>query len=376
MWAILGLGGVLVVATGLLPEAEAREIALERGAPLVAFLVAVTILAELADKAGVFDVAAALCARAARGSTFRLFVLIAILATVTTAVLSLDTTAVLLTPVVLALADRIGMRPLPFAMLVVWLANTASLFLPISNLTNLLALQRLDLSTIEFVTRLALPGCAAVAATVVYLGVLFRQDLGGRYEVPDVVVHPDRVTFVAALVACLALGPAVAFGVRPWLGATVAAAVVGVAFLLRRRDDLTWSLLPWRLVAFTLGLFLVVLAIAEHGLTSILTRLIGDSPVDAALVAAVASNLFNNLPAYLALEPGLLGGDIDQHLAVLLGTNLGPLVLIWGSLATLLWRERCKARGVHIGAVRFAAIGVGGVPIVLGAAVLTMHVVG
>lgn len=172
MWAILGLGGLLVVATGLLPEADARDIALERGAPLVAFLVAVTILAELADKAGVFDVAAALCARAARGSTATLFLLIAVLATVTTAVLSLDTTAVLLTPVVLALAERIGMRPLPFALLVVWLANTASLFLPISNLTNLLALQRLELSTAEFVARMAVPAGVAVAVTVGYLGVV------------------------------------------------------------------------------------------------------------------------------------------------------------------------------------------------------------
>ena len=376
MWAILGLGGLLVVATGLLPEADARDIALERGAPLVAFLVAVTILAELADKAGVFDVAAALCARAARGSTATLFLLIAVLATVTTAVLSLDTTAVLLTPVVLALAERIGMRPLPFALLVVWLANTASLFLPISNLTNLLALQRLELSTAEFVARMAVPAGVAVAVTVGYLGVVFRRDLVRRYVVPDVVVPPDRVVFVVALLACLALAPAVAFGVPPWIGATFAAtAVVGV-FVVRRRADLTWSLLPWRLVAFTLGLFLVVLAIAEHGLTSLLTRLIGESPSEAALTAAVASNLFNNLPAYLALEPGLTGGDVDRHFGVLLGTNIGPLILIWGSLATLLWRERCKARGAHIGAARFAAIGLGGVPLVLGAAVLSMHLVG
>ena len=45
----------------------------------------------------------------------------------------------LLTPVMLALADRIDVAPLPVAMTTVWLANTASLLLPVSNLTNLLA---------------------------------------------------------------------------------------------------------------------------------------------------------------------------------------------------------------------------------------------
>jgi hypothetical protein len=75
-----------------------------------------------ADRAGVFDAAAALCARAARGSTCGLFVLIAALGTLTTVTMSLDTTAVLLTPVVLTLAVRLGLRPLPFAMLAVWLA--------------------------------------------------------------------------------------------------------------------------------------------------------------------------------------------------------------------------------------------------------------
>jgi Na+/H+ antiporter NhaD/arsenite permease-like protein len=46
----------------------------------------------------------------ARGSTWRLWILVVLVATVSAAVLSLDTTAVLLTPVVLALASRKSLR--------------------------------------------------------------------------------------------------------------------------------------------------------------------------------------------------------------------------------------------------------------------------
>jgi len=136
MWAVLGVAGVLVVATGWLPASTAREVALTRGGPVLGFLVAITVLAELADRAGVFDAAAGACARAARGSTLRLFVLIAALGTLTTIGMSLDTTAVLLTPVVLTATTRLGLAPLPFALLAVWLANTASLLLPVSNLVG------------------------------------------------------------------------------------------------------------------------------------------------------------------------------------------------------------------------------------------------
>ncbi len=45
----------------------------------------------------------------------------------------------IVTPVVVVLAQSIGVTPLPFALATVWLANTASLALPVSNLTNLLA---------------------------------------------------------------------------------------------------------------------------------------------------------------------------------------------------------------------------------------------
>lgn len=128
----------------------------ERLSPVLAFLVALTVLAELADEAEVFDVVAARAARLGGGSARRLFAWVALLATAMTVALSLDTTAVLLTPVVLAMTARLGLPSLPFALLVVWLANTASLLLPVSNLTNLLAQDRVGLSATAYAER---PGC-------------------------------------------------------------------------------------------------------------------------------------------------------------------------------------------------------------------------
>ncbi len=365
MWAVLGVAGVLVVATGWLPASAAREVALTRGGPVLGFLVAITVLAELADRAGVFDAAAGACARAARGSTLRLFVLIAALGTLTTIGMSLDTTAVLLTPVVLTATTRLGLAPLPFALLAVWLANTASLLLPVSNLTNLLALQREHLSTVHFAARMALPELVAVTLTVLYLGILFRRDLTGRYQPPPRKSAPDRWTFGVCALACVALAPGVLFGLAPWVAATPCAAAAVVVFAWRSRGELAWALVPWRLLVLTEGLLLVVTALAEHGLSHLLHVLSGDSVLRTTGVAGLSANLVNNLPAYLAVESAVPTGHTTQLLGALLGTNGGPLVLLWGSLATLLWRERCTARGLRIRPGMFAAVGLGGVPIIL-----------
>ncbi len=159
--------------------------------------------------------------------------------------------------------------------------------------------------------------------------------------------------------ACVALAPGVLFGVPPWAAAApCAAAAVGV-FAWRARGELGWGLLPWRLLVLTEGLFLVVTALAEHGLSALLAAVSGDSVLRTTAVAGVSSNLVNNLSAYLAVESAVPTGHTTQLLGALLGSNGGPLVLVWGSLATLLWRERCTARGLRIRPGMFAAVGLG-----------------
>ncbi|MGB8652764.1 MAG: SLC13 family permease, partial [Mycobacteriales bacterium] len=225
MWLVAALLGTSTLLTGLLSPATAADV-LTRVAPVLVFLVAVTVLAELADAAEVFDVVAHRAARVARGRTVVLFALVVAIATVTTVVLSLDTTAVLLTPVVLATAQRLDLNPFPFAMTTVWLANTASLLLPVSNLTNLLALDRLHLDVAGYTRRTALAALVAVVVTTVVLGLWHRRHLFGRYGVPDRHRPADPVLCAGVGAACLLLVPALLAGLDV---AAAASACAGLA---------------------------------------------------------------------------------------------------------------------------------------------------
>jgi arsenical pump membrane protein len=343
---------------------------LSRVAPILVFLASITVVAELADEAGVFEAAAAVAARRGHGSVRRLWLLVVAIAAATTVLLSLDTTAVLLTPVVLALASRLSVRPWPLALAIVWLANTASLLLPVSNLTNLLLVDRLGWSAGRYAARMWLPALVAVAVSVLLLALLLRASLTGGYRDAGGSPPSDRVLFGVAVGLCLAVGPLFVMGVPPWLVGTSAAGVLAGVFAVRRRSSLRWGLLPWRLVVVTLALFTVVGLLQQHGLTGWLDRVAGTGTDLGGLLrlsctAAVGSNLVNNLPAYLALEP-VAATSPERLLAMLVGTNLGPLVTLWGSLATLLWRERCRARGVTIRASGFALAGILGVPLLIG----------
>lgn len=159
------------------------ESLLLRVGPILAFLVCVTIVAELADGLGVFSTLAQGAARLAQGSVLGLWLLIVGVAVTATAVLSLDTTAVLVTPVVLALARQLDLDVALFAYTAVWLANTASLFLPVSNLTNLLALSALPRHNVRDFAVLTWPAAVtSVLITVLALAVIFRRSLRGRYQ--------------------------------------------------------------------------------------------------------------------------------------------------------------------------------------------------
>lgn len=327
--------------------------------PVLAFLLAISVVAEVCHVVGLFEVAAFWAARAGGGRTVRLWLLVVLLCVICTAVLSLDTTAVLLSPVAIVLARRCRLSPLPFALTAVWLANTASLVLPVSNLTNLLSLQTFsDLGGQSAYLGVAwLPALVAVLATVLMIAVLHPDVLRGRYDIPTAPDPRDIALLVVSAGTCVVLAPLFAAGITPAIPATIAAIVLLGALAVRNRPALRELHVPWALALGVLALFVIVDVARQHGLDDVLGHLVGTGAgtwdhLRLAGIGALAANAVNNLPAYLALRS--TATDTPQRaLALLVGVNAGSIVLPWGSLATLLWRDRCKRAGLQISTVRY-----------------------
>src|SRR3984885_1550142 len=175
-WVVAAGGAVVLMLVGILSFAGARAALRELG-PTVGFLAALLVLADGCRRAGLFDALGAWMAIGSRGLPSRLLAMVFLVAAVTTAVLSLDATIVLLTPVVFATAARLRTNARPHVYACTHLANSASLLLPVSNLTNLLAFRASGLSFARFGGLMALPWLVALAIEWVVLRRSFAGDL-------------------------------------------------------------------------------------------------------------------------------------------------------------------------------------------------------
>src|SRR3954462_4313973 len=183
--AVAAAGAVARVASGVLSPDDARDAAGDLG-PTLAFLAALLVLADGCRVAGLFEGLGGAVASGARGRPRRLLAMVFAAAAGTTAVLSLDATVLLLTAVVFATAARLRISARPHVYACSHLANSASLLLPVSNLTNLLAFERSGLSFTRFAALMALPwlaaragqgGLVALAVEWVVLARAFRSEL-------------------------------------------------------------------------------------------------------------------------------------------------------------------------------------------------------
>jgi arsenical pump membrane protein len=390
----------LLVAIGALPWRDALGQA-QRLAPVLGFLAAVLVLAQMCDDEGVFALCGSWLAQGSAGRPVRLLAQVFVLASLTTAVLSLDATVVLLTPVVFATAARLATRPKPHVYACTHLANSASLLLPVSNLTNLLAFAASGLTFARFAALMALPWLAVIGLEYLVLRRFFAADLARPTEPaesPDLAhspepaqpTQPDRVperagvpVFALGVIAATLAGfvATSAFGVNPAWAAFAGALVLAVRALAQRRTTVGGITraagLPF--LAFVLGLGLVVRAVVAAGLGRALAPLIpaGHSLTTLLIIAgtaAVLANLINNLPAVLVLIPlTVAAGSVPATLlAVLIGVNVGPNLTYTGSLATLLWRRVLHARGARPSLAEFTRLGLLTVPAALVVAVLAL----
>ncbi|RZT85325.1 arsenite efflux membrane protein ArsB [Pseudonocardia sediminis] len=393
----------IAVVTGLISPAAAWREIVELG-PTVGFLAAILLLGHLADVEGVFSWLGGRLAGASRGSSQRLLGLVFVTAAGTTAVLSLDATVVLLTPVVLLTAARLRLPARPHSYACAHLSNSASGLLPVSNLTNLLAFSASGLTFLGFAGLMVAPWLVVIAVEYVVMRRFFATDLasplvrpgpgavattgsdpvvsGNHCQGDDIRARPDFALAVLAL-TLVGFGASSAIGVEPAWVAAGGAVVLAVRVMVRREIGPVGIVralsLPFCL--FVLALGVVVAAVSSRGLADGLAALLPSTPsllglLAVAGIAAVLANLVNNLPATLVL---LTAVGATAHpaivLAVLLGVNIGPNLTYTGSLATLLWRRVAGDRGEPPRLGTFLALGALTVPLGLAAATVALWAV-
>lgn len=370
-------GALLVIAVGATGLDDVRA-TIEQTADVLLFLLGMMLLSWVSDRAGVFAWLAEGCAVLARGSGPALFGAVVILAAVMTALLSLDTTVIMLTPIVYRLAVRRQMDPLPMLFACVFVANIGSLLLPVSNLSNLLMYRRLGLDFGGFAAMMWSLDLVAVAATGLMLALIFRRRIPRRF-VSSGDGFPAVDPWLAGVAAgvIVTLGALIGFGLADWAlagPALTGAAVLVAAGVVSRRLTVREAAraVSWNVFVFVAAMTLLVRGVEGTLLDGVSIPLPAD-PVAAlwgsALVATVGSNVINNLPmAVLALSflpPARDAAGDALAVGTLIGTNVGSSLTTFGSLATILWVDQLRSRGVVVSARDYLRVAVVVTPVVL-----------
>jgi arsenical pump membrane protein len=258
-----------------------------------------------------------------------------------TAVMNLDTAAAFMTPLMVYAGRGLVEDDGPFLYGAVLMANAASLFLPGSNLTNLLVRGH-RASGATFFAHMWAPALIATAVTGAGLLVWAARTAGGGTSAVnlDAPFAPRAGTAAAAAAAALVL-----LLPRPALPVLALGVAVGLMTLDRRA--FLEAVGPFALAG------LLAVAVALGTLARKIDLVLTAGRWATAGIAAGASVLVNNLPAAT-----LLSAHPPSHpRALLIGLNLGPNLALTGSLSALIWWRAARRLGARPSAIRYSLVG-------------------
>jgi arsenical pump membrane protein len=355
-----GLGVALLTAAVIAQPTSARSAASQDWPPFV-LVTGLLLIGLVANRDGLFAAAGYRLSRLC-GSGAALFAGAVVMVGVVTAVLNLDTSVAFLTPVLVYTARSRGGGEAPLLYGCLLWSNAGSLFLPGSNLTNLIVLGHLHLTGASFFSRMWAPALAALLVTALVVAVFERRALALGPGEPGEAPHPSFGLGLIAIVAATALIVVLSAPALPV--AAVGVAVVGIRLITGKQS--------WREVAEVLGmpvligLFGVAVALGTLGRQwsgpAVLISHLGSWGT--AAVAAAGSVLVNNLPAASLLA----ARRPERPLSLLIGLDLGPNLFVTGSLAWLLWLRAARSAGARPSIATAARIGWVAVPLSMAAA--------
>ena len=371
------IGGALAVGLGIV---SMRDVAQVVGIVWDATLtfVAVILISLVLDAIGFFEWAALQMARASHGSGLRLFVYSLLLGALVAAFFANDGAALILTPIVYEQVKALRLPPaaiLAFVMASGFIADSTSLPLVVSNLVNIVSADFFHIGFVAYAARMVPVDVAALAASVVALYLFFGRQIPrtvetGGLKAPGDAIRDARLfrlswLVLGVLLAGYLMTQAIHIPVSVVAGA---AAVLLLVFAWRSPAVSVKRLVaeaPWKIVVFSIGMYVVVFGLRDAGLISLLGRSLvwtqthghgqAASLFYTGYLAAALSAVMNNMPTVminaLAIHAAGIAGTarLGMALANVIGSDLGPKITPIGSLATLLWLHVLERRGVRIG---------------------------
>ena len=379
-------GGIAMVLLGIVSQEQAFE---EIDFNVIFLLAGMMILAGIIRKTGVFGWIAVRAARFASGEPYRILVVLSVITAVASALLDNVTTVVLVGPITIFLAARLGMNPFPFLMSEILASNIGGASTLIGDPPNILIGSAAGLDFGAFLVNMAPLSAILLVLYLLAARWLFRGQLEADPALRESLLELDESKMitnpgllrVALIVLGLTLVGFLFHSVLHLEPATIALAGAVVLMLLARESpDEALREVEWPTLFFFIGLFMLVAGVIEIGLIDAVAdaifELTGGALAATSILllwmSAILSGIVDNIPYTATMIPvvtQLAEGQPNDALwwALAIGADLGGNATIIGASANVILAGMAEREGHPISFVRFLKYGL---PVTLGTMVI------
>ncbi|MBZ5608988.1 MAG: anion transporter [Acidobacteriia bacterium] len=273
-----------------------------------------------------------------------------------------DTMCLVLTPLVLEIAETLGRNPVPYLLAVAMASNIGSVATITGNPQNMMIGSFSGIAYRHFLERLAPVAALGLVLAVLVILIAYRREFAStdRVEVTRKHVRVDRGLMWKALLVSLGM-IVMFFGGWP---VPKVAVVAGAVLLITRRvnPEKVYRGIDWSLLVMFAGLFVVIAGIERTALEQHLAALVETLHLDDVFVlsglAAFLSNLVSNVPAVLVFKPvaGHLANPAQAWLTLAMASTLAGNLTVLGSVANLIVIEQSRHK-VRIGFWEYFRVG-------------------
>jgi Na+/H+ antiporter NhaD/arsenite permease-like protein len=342
---------------------------------LIALLLGVMIVVEVAEKSGLFRFGALYAVKVSGGNPSILFVSICIISAAVSVFLSDPTAMLLIAAAMATITKLLRYDPVPYfisAMIMINLGGTSTLIGSVSNM--IIGLQA-GITFTDFIGYLAVCEIALWGLTIFALYMIFRSRLGEKKELPAYnpweSVEDKKLFYRSILILILMVG---LFLTLENLGVGPEAVALGCAILalaLSGSDPAEiFKKLDWETIFFIAGFMFVVGGLESTGILSDISmqlfQSVGQSPLGATMstlwFSGLASTTVSNIAIALTFSPIISGvsglSSPAVWSALVLGTNLGGATTPLSGAVIMMGVGALKREGISLSFAEFTKVGI------------------
>ena len=362
-------GGVAMILLGIVSQEQAFE---HIDFNVIFLLAGMMILAGIIRKTGVFGWLAVRAARFAGGDAYRVLVVMSVITAVASALLDNVTTVVLVGPITLFLAARLGLNPMPLIIAEILASNIGGTATLIGDPPNILIASAANIDFATFFLNMAPLSAIVLVVFLVAARWLFRSQLVVDPQMRDALLALDERQMItdptllrsSLIVLGLTMLGFVLHGPLGYEPATVAlTGAVALMVVARENPHEVLREVEWPTLFFFIGLFMLIAGVIEIGMieaiATALTDLTGGALAGGAIVilwlSAVLSGVVDNIPYTATMLPVVEqmsephGGSQALWWALAAGADMGGNLTIIGASANVILASMSEREGHPIG---------------------------